>query len=172
MKKVLIIVGILVVVGGIGGFLFWQDLKSGALETGELPAIGQEFPDEGQEHIAVGSQHKPYGTNPPTSGPHYADPAAWGIYDNPLPDEQVVHNLEHGGIWISYKDIDADTKARLEDIAKSHPQSVILTPRAANDAKIVLTSWRRYEKLEGFDRDKIDQFISHNINKSPEPLAR
>ena len=172
MKKVLIIVGIVLVVGGLGGFLFWQDYKSGALETGELPAVGQEFEDEGREHIAVGAEHKSYATNPPTSGPHYAEPAAWGAYVSNLPDEQLIHNLEHGGIWISYKDIDEDTKAKLQDIARARPGGVILTPREANDAKIVLASWRRMEKLEMFDRDKIETFIKHNINKSPEPLAR
>ncbi len=173
MKKVLLIVGIVVVVAGLGGFLFWQDLKSGALEeSGDLAAIGQEFPNEGQTHIPVGSEHAPYGTNPPTSGPHYEQPAAWGVYANPLPDEQVVHNLEHGGIWISYKGVDADTKAKLEDIGEKNSNSVVVSPREANDAPIALASWTRYIKLDTFDRAKIEEFIKHNINKSPEPLAR
>lgn len=173
MKKVLFIVGIVLVVGGLGTILFWQDLKSGALEDqGTLAPMGEEFPSEGQEHIAVGAEHKPYGTNPPTSGPHYVQPAAWGVYGEPLPDEQIIHNLEHGGIWLAYKDVDEETKAVLEDIGRRNPNSVIVTPRPANDAPIAVVSWTRLMKMDTLDRAQIEQFIRHNKNKSPEPLAR
>lgn len=173
MKKVLIVIGVVLVVGGLGGFLFWQDYKSGALENRDnLPAVGQEFPSEGRDHVAVGTPVQ-YKTNPPTSGNHYADPAEWGVYEQQLDDRQLVHNLEHGGIWISYKpDIDADTKAKLEDIARKHDGSVIVEPRAQNDTAIAIVSWTRMEKLDTFNRDKIEEFITHNINKSPEPLAK
>ncbi len=139
---------------------------------GREPQRGEEFAIQGREHIAIGAVHAPYNSNPPTSGWHYAEPASWGMYQTELPDEQVIHNLEHGGIWISYKDIDADTKAKLENLAKQFPNSVIITPRASNDSKITLASWGRLEKLEAFDEAKILAFIKSNTNKSPEPIAR
>lgn len=39
---------------------------------------------------------------PPTTGPHYDDWAPFGLYDEPLEDGHVVHNLEHGGVvaWL------------------------------------------------------------------------
>lgn len=171
MKKFLLIFGVVVVVAGAAGYLFWQDYKSGVV-SGQVQQDGTETPDDGQGHIPVGSEHKPYSTNPPTSGPHYEQPAAWGVYDHELVDEQLVHNLEHGGIWISYKDIDAETKAKIEDLGKKYPQAVIVTPRSKNNAKIVLTSWRRMLELDTFNRDTIVAFITHNKNHSPEPLAQ
>lgn len=172
MKKAFIIIGIVVVVAGFGGYLFWQDLKSGALEDpGNLVAVGQEFPSEGSTHVPVGTKVE-YKTNPPTSGNHYPEPANWGVYQQTLQDEQVVHNLEHGGIWISYKDIDDDTKAKLEDIARKNSGSVLLEPRPANDAKIAIASWTRSITMDTFDRAKIEEFITHNKNKSPEPLVQ
>lgn len=138
----------------------------------EKPRPGETFPILGQEHISVDASHPAYNSNPPTSGWHYAQPADWGVYQNELPDEQLMHNLEHGGIWISYKDVDQETKSNLEVIGKRYSGSVVVTPRSTNEANIVLASWGRLEKLDSFDETRIVEFIKTNKNKSPEPLAR
>lgn len=137
----------------------------------EKPRPGETLSILGQEHISVGASHPEYNSNPPTSGWHYAQPANWGVYQEELPDEQLIHNLEHGGIWISYKDVDQETKSNLETVSRKYPGSVALTPRSANDAKIILASWGRLLKLESFDEMKVVDFIKANRNKSPEPLA-
>ncbi len=135
------------------------------------PLPGEEVAVQGQEHIAVGASHPEYNSNPPTSGWHYAQPANWGVYQTELPDEQVIHNLEHGGIWISYTEIDDATKAALEKIAKSNSK-IIVTPRSKNDAPIVLASWGRLQEFQTLDEQAIRAFIDANSNKSPEPSAR
>lgn len=114
-----------------------------------------------------------YNSNPPTSGPHYAQPADWGVYQEEINDENVIHSMEHGGIWISYQpDIDEETKEKLEAIGKKYSGSVVVSPRSANDAPIALASWGRLEKLSSFDEEHIVEFIKRNKNKSPEPLSR
>ena len=135
------------------------------------PRPGEAFAIQGQEHIAVGAGHPEYNSNPPTSGWHYAQPANWGVYQTELPDEQVIHNLEHGGIWISYTGIDDATKTALEKIAKSNSK-VIVTPRSKHDAAIVLASGGRLQKLQTLDEQAILAFIDANSNKSPEPFAQ
>jgi hypothetical protein len=175
MKKGLIIGIGLVAFLGIAVFLSMQDEKVDKLsvkeEVTQLDQVGESFPDQGRTHIDIGQSHEPYNSNPPTSGPHYVNPANWGIYSIPLKDEQAVHNLEHGGIWITYKDIDDETKALLEKIARANPGSVIMSPRLENDSKIALASWTRLEKLDSYDETKILEFIKANKNKAPEPLA-
>lgn len=175
-KKIITAVSIAVGVIGIGGFLFYKDAQVTKYSVNEdnknISQLGDTFENLGSEHIKDGAEHKPYNSNPPTSGPHYFQPAEWGVYPNQLKDEQLVHNLEHGGIWISYKDIDPETKAKLETIGKANPGSVIVTPRPENDAKVVIASWTRLQKLDSFDETKILAFIKANKNKSPEPLAR
>lgn len=133
---------------------------------------GQAFPIQGREHIAVGADHPPYNSNPPTSGWHDAESAAWGAYTRELPDEQLIHNLEHGGIWISYTNISSDVKEKLETLASRYPRSVVLTPRTKNTAPIVLASWGRLQELTDYDEKSIVAFIKANKNKSPEALAR
>jgi len=177
MKKFIIIT--LISFLTIALLIFWakkQDNKNvlhKAVEnTEKLEPIGQLFENQGQTHIKPGEEHPAYNSNPPTSGWHRATPAKWGIYDRPLIDEQAIHNLEHGGIWISYKNIDEATLENLKKIAKANPRSVILSPREANDANIVLASWTRMESMEIYDETKILEFISRNKNNSPEPFAR
>lgn len=176
MKQVAIIVGIVIVVFGIAVVLFIQDAKSRKLivgnDAGSTVQVGQEIPNQGQEHIKDGTPHEPYNSNPPTSGPHYTQPVEWGVYSEPVVDERAVHSLEHGGIWISYKDIDEPTIDLLKKIAKANGGSVIMSPRPNGEAKIALASWTRLEKLEGYDEAKILEFIKANKNKSPEPIAR
>ncbi len=133
---------------------------------------GQAFPIQGAEHIQIGAEHPAYTTNPPTSGWHYGQSAAWGVYQEALPDEQLIHNLEHGGIWISYKDITPDIKSKLETLAQKYPGSVILTPRTQNNTPITLASWGRLQELSSYDEAIIITFIRANKNKSPEPLAQ
>ena len=140
------------------------------VQQGQQPRPGETFAIQGQEHIAVGATHEAYNSNPPTSGPHYAQPANWGVYQTELPDEQLIHNLEHGGIWISYVGIDDATKAALEKIAKSNSK-IIVTPRSKNDAPITLVSWGRLQKFQTLDEQAIRTFIDANSNKSPEPFA-
>ena len=137
----------------------------------KAPQLGKQFPIQGQAHIAIGETHLPYNSNPPTSGPHYVDPAKWGVYKQELPDEQLVHNIEHGGIWISYKNIATDTKDRLDSIQKRYPGSVIVTPRVKDDAPILLTSWGHLQELTEYNEELIVSFIRGNTNHSPEPLA-
>jgi|SRR3989344_767424 len=137
----------------------------------QKPRPGEAVATQGQEHIAIGAAHIEYNSNPPTSGPHYEGPAKWGVSQTELPDEQLIHNLEHGGVWISYKDIDEATKMELEEITKSGLK-IILTPRAKNDIPIALASWGRIQKLQVFDKQAILDFIKANTSKSPEPFAQ
>ncbi len=174
MKQPIIIGAVVIVVLAIGITLSISDQKLSKLETSgdeTVAQIGESYEDQGREHVPLEQVSDPSNSNPPTSGDHLAQPAEWGVYQNELPDKQLIHNLEHGGIWISYKDIDPETKSKLESIGKANPGSVIVTPRMANDSKIILAAWTRLEKMETYDEAKILEFIKANKNKSPEPLA-
>lgn len=176
MKKIIIIILIVISALGLGLLLFLQDQKSSKYTvrdmSSNMPQVGQEIPVSGRDHTKDVNAKVEYNSNPPTSGTHFEYPEQWGVFNSPQPDVKMVHNLEHGGIWISYKDIDDQTRQQLETIAKANPGSVIMTPRPANDVKIALASWGRLEKLDKYDEVKILEFIKANKNKSPEQLAR
>lgn len=137
------------------------------------PGPGERIPIVGRAHITQGSRESGYNSNPPTSGPHWPSPAPWGVHTQPLPDEALVHNLEHGGVWISYKDAkDADLADKLAEVAGRYRTKVIVTPRQKNDAPIAVAGWGRLLKLQRFDEARIVEFIDAYRGKlGPEPGA-
>src|SRR3989344_2466017 len=159
---------VILVIAAVGYFAYKYVSK-----VSNIPDIGEVFPIEGSNHIAEGTKVN-YKTNPPSSGDHYGTPANWGIYDHEIPDEAVVHNLEHGGIWISYRpDVPEATKEKLRSLAGEYSGKIILTPRAANDSPIAIVSWGRIHKMGigpdgSFNADTIYNFISKYRNRGPE----
>lgn len=148
--------------------LFIYALSRGRGEDGGGP--GQLFPDQGRPHVALGAPFA-YNSNPPTSGPHYSVPAEWGVYEREISDQVLIHNLEHGGIWISYRPGTASsTVDTLSAIAKEFGRKVIMTPRAANDADIALAAWGRLDTFSAaeFSADRVRAFVRAWRNKGPE----
>src|SRR3989338_3452521 len=164
----IVTVGVLVLI--LGTVLFFTTEYT---SPGEKPEpLGQQYEEIGKDHIDVGTPHQAYNSNPPTSGPHYAQPAVKRFYDEVLPDEQLIHNLEHGEIWISYKDTSDATKDELRAIQGRNSGSVIVTQRPSNLQNICLASWTRLLCMDVLDAQTAPNFIKANKNLSPEPLAR
>jgi hypothetical protein len=83
-----------------------------------------------------------WNTDPPTSGPHYQVPAVWGVYDDPVNQAQLVHNLEHGGVAIQYgSDVPAATVQQLKAFAQEHPRGTTLAPYPSLGDQIALGAW-------------------------------
>jgi Protein of unknown function (DUF3105) len=116
-----------------------------------------------------------YNSDPPTSGPHQAGAAPWGLYNEQVRDDLLVHNLEHGGIVIHYNCSQGCPTAvnTLSAYARRYPQQsftgIILAPRPLpNGARISLSAWGNLLLLDTLDVEKINSFITQYINKGPE----
>ncbi len=161
----------LIIVAAIGYGIFLL-VRSNAPEGRDF---SQSFSSQGAQHISVGSEHPPYNSNPPSSGWHYPNPARTGFYETALPDEQVVHNLEHGEIWIAYHPrLSDDLKNELRPFADD--LLVIATPREQNETDLALVAWGRVdaldvgETLEPEEKNRIRDFILRYRNQGPERL--
>src|SRR3970282_513612 len=99
----------------IASLLVPGGLRSNVGRLGSTINTGGPFQilsDEGRAHLEPGVRHTGFDTRPAASGPHWqtaptgavpsGSPARWGAYDQPLPDEVLIHNLEHGGIGLHY----------------------------------------------------------------------
>ncbi|HET6781858.1 MAG TPA: DUF3105 domain-containing protein [bacterium] len=140
-----------------------------AVRASTRPKPGVAYPNQGRDHISRGAPHPPYNSNPPTSGWHDPSPAPWGLYTNEIADEILVHNLEHGGIWISYRDPkDQEVIDQLAELIKRFPSKVIVTPRPKNDSRIAVAAWTRLLTLEQYDEEQILDFIKAHRNRGPE----
>jgi hypothetical protein len=141
------------------------------VEEVSLEGRVEESEIEGREHVSADDEVS-YDTNPPTSGGHLAEAEGWGVYGEEIDDKAAVHSLEHGGIWISYKDISEEEISVLEEIARENSQSVIVSPRSENDDKIAVVSWGKMMRMETPDKALIQKYIDTYKNQSPERLAR
>lgn len=159
----------LVVIGGVGYglFLFLKE------ETPLGPDYSVSVPEMGRGHIEPGSPRPDYNSNPPSSGSHYGQTARTGFREEAIPDEHIVHNLEHGDIWIAFHPrISDDVKDRLKRFAGG---KVIVTPREANDFDISLVAWGRLDSFNVdnnvLDEQRIQDFIGRYINQGPERVG-
>ena len=139
--------------------------------------------DDGRTHISPSTGGSGYTFRPATSGQHWfsADtpagvpsPARWGIYDEPLPDEVLIHNLEHGGIGLHYDCPDGcdDLIAQLEDLVPRNRAQFIMSPYSGIDggAKIAITAWRHHIFTDVFDKQQILDFIDAYQDRAPESV--
>ncbi|MEE8336968.1 MAG: DUF3105 domain-containing protein [Dehalococcoidia bacterium] len=114
---------------------------------------------------------------PPSIGPHFAQPWPVGSYEEQVPDGNVVHALEHGIVWFSYNPelISEDLLEVLRDVAGDFRRDVILSPRPQNDSAIYAVSWGRVLKIDGTagsEEQLLRDFVETNRNRSPEPGVR
>lgn len=146
------------------------------------PAVpGEErIANQGAGHITnVTDPHTPYNSNPPTSGIHIGGGTApWGVMGQALPDEQTVHNLEHGGVIFHYRQgLDQVTVDQLttlaHDLQRQNP-CILLQPRAADKiaAPIAVTAWNYLLELQRFDGDTLTKFFQTHVGRGPEAVCQ
>ncbi|HWI31574.1 MAG TPA: DUF3105 domain-containing protein [Microbacterium sp.] len=100
-----------------------------------------------------------YEQSPPAGGPHNAAWLNCGIYTEPQVDENAVHALEHGAVWVTY-DADRISGDDLAKVKSQLPSSyVILSPYEGLDSPLVLSAWNAQLKLDSVSDERIPQFF-------------
>jgi hypothetical protein len=154
------------------GVVAWQGLR---------PRAGDSVPVMTSAHIPTDSDPGQYNSDPPTSGPHYADEAQAGFYDAnnyKYPAGYLVHNLEHGYVIFWYNcdqlsesacaGLKAQIRTVMDDLGGT---KLIAYPWPSLDARFAMTSWGRLLKMQSFDVTQAHAFYKANLNHAPEPGA-
>ncbi|MCW4385229.1 DUF3105 domain-containing protein [Salinibacterium sp. SYSU T00001] len=115
-----------------------------------------------------------YGMTPPAGGSHNQYWLNCGIYEEPQTEENAVHALEHGAVWVTYnpEDVAGDD---LETLRDSLPGSyIILSPIEGLEAPVVASAWGAQVMLDGVDDERLGDFIEKYWQSGdvPEPGAR
>lgn len=124
----------------------------------------QEHESQGADHIPVGTAHEPYEGDAPSSGPHYAPPdgpVQPGFYDEPLPPEGPIHNLEHGQIVIWYSpDAPPDVISDIELATEQEEFHTVAVPYTGlqTDKNFVLTAWTVTQSCDEVSQAVFDEF--------------
>lgn len=159
------IAGIIVVAAGFGIYLFARfTAPKGEDFSRAVPVMTNT------NHMPVGSPLPQYTSNPPTSGPHYGQTARSGFRDKTIADQNIIHNLEHGDVWIAYHPrVSNEVKNQLKEFGGV---KVIITPREANETDIALAAWGRLDVFNiennALPAERVSDFIKRYTNKGPE----
>ncbi|MGH3072403.1 MAG: DUF3105 domain-containing protein [Gaiellaceae bacterium] len=94
-----------------------------------------------------------WNTSPPTSGPHNPATAVYGEYDTPLKLAQIVHNLEHGAVYILYgRDVPESTVAQLRAFYTEDTTAMLVAPLPSLGDEIALGAWTVPDDFEPGER--------------------
>lgn len=118
---------------------------------------GVETFDNSTEHV-TGTVDYPQ--NPPAGGPHNQAWLNCGVYTEVQANENAVHDLEHGAVWITY-DADALTDEEVETLREYVPSTYgLMSPYEGMDTPIALSAWNAQLKLDSVDDPRIEEFFS------------
>jgi hypothetical protein len=160
-----------VVVAGLVALALTMDKDSDDVEIAGLST----FDDVAADHT---EQPVEYEQTPPVGGMHSEVLLNCGIYSEPVPNENAVHSLEHGAVWITYdpsladEDV-ADLREYVTDLRNSVRQYVVVSPYEGLPAPVIASAWARQVQLDGVSDERLGQFIDQFVRgtQSPEPGA-
>ena len=120
-----------------------------------------------------------YPQTPPVGGPHNPQWLNCGVYTAPVPNENAVHDLEHGAVWITYQpNLPTDQVAALR--ALEQRQSVVrgsrfvtVSPYPSLPSPVVASAWGVQLKLGTASDPRLAEFVAqYRLGKqTPEPGA-
>ena len=114
-----------------------------------------------------------YDASPPVGGDHsqiWAD-CSGTVYPNAIANENAVHALEHGAVWITYNpSLPADQVATLRKLVDGQDR-MLMSPYPDLDSAVSLQSWGYQLKVADAADPRITQFIDtlrYNSKTTPE----
>ncbi len=149
--------------GGFRQFQQWQVSRDVDTYFGASDFVGQHVDDEPILYEQV----------PPTGGVHRNAWQNCGFYSEFINNENGVHALEHGAVWITYDpNLPQD---QIDTLASKAEQDYILvSPYPGMDAPVVASVWGKQLKLDSANDSRLDAFIREyrkNPDNSPEPFG-
>jgi hypothetical protein len=95
------------------------------------------------------------------------------VYTEPQQNENAVHALEHGAVWVTY-DPDALSESDIDTLRSQLPGTyIILSPYPGLDSPIVASAWAAQVKLDSVDDERLTDFVEKYWQSPtvPEPGA-
>ena len=169
-----LVLGGVILVAAIAAGIAWATLRGGdgSQSSGvDGPCVRQTFPPAGRGHVEELEEGFRYNSFPPTSGPHFGIPAVYSIYEEPVPEIRLVHNLEHGAVVVQYgSEVSPQTVQQIADWYAQSPEGIIVAPLPASvpeaaappanaQSRIFLTAWTHLASCSAFDEDAFNNFL-------------
>ena len=131
----------IVVLAAVLAFVAFGGGGNSSAVSGSKDCIEHSYPGLAPQHLQNPDAKVNYNSFPPSSGPHYQQPAPWGLYPEPIKQTILVHNLEHGGIIVQYGKVGEETVKDIESFYQDDPYGLVVAPYPKLADKIALTAW-------------------------------
>jgi hypothetical protein len=129
----------------------------------------QHYPGLTRNHVAGVVK---YSQSPPVGGDHapvWAD-CTGTVYPNQIANENAVHDLEHGAVWITYKPGLANDQLEVLTKLVAGNQYTLLTPYSGLKSNVSLQAWGYQLFVDSATDPRVDQFVSAlKLNRSNTP---
>ena len=146
---------------------------------GELTPLDPEDavqPPDGVEAVEVSTRSHvegdvEYETVPGVGGDHADVWINCGFYPDAQSEEEALHSLEHGAVWIAYRpDLPEDQVAELQALA-AQPYTLVTPVEGISD--VVASAWGARLELDGVDDPRLAEFLEffRQGPQTPEPGA-
>lgn len=140
------------------------------LVSGDYQDRLQLFPDLEATHT---ESRVSYDQSPPVGGPHNPAWLNCGVYDEEQQNENVVHTLEHGAVWIAY-DPAATTDDEIAALVALAPDTyTVISPYDGLGEAMAISAWGAQLRFTDVDDPAVTDFLTEfwRSPDSPEPNA-
>ena len=146
--------------------------SSAALAAGTVVSGERVYDGLARDHVDTAVD---YPQSPPVGGAHSPVWAACDgrVYDRALADENAVHSLEHGAVWITWApDLAADQVETLHALVEGTNYR-LGSPYPGQAAPVAVTAWGHQMAADTADDPRIATFVAAYTNgpQTPEPGA-
>jgi hypothetical protein len=156
------------------------DAAKGVADAKKIPGIITET-IKGQQHTSDPISYDPClqcgtekGYSPPIGGKHdptWAD-CSGTVYTAPIRNENAVHTLEHGAVWITYQpNLPGADVDKLKSVVDGKNYT-LLSPYPGLKSKVSLQAWGYQLFLDSVDMGMVKRFLRDlrdNVQNAPEP---
>lgn len=154
------LVGVLIV-----GIIIWA-VRS---QPGDITGIAT-YNNLSRDHVAG---KVTYPQNPPVGGSHNAVWQTCGSYSSPIANENAIHSLEHGAVWITYQPQLSDQAVTQLRTLVSGRDHTLLSPYPGLPAPVVASAWGIQLRVSSAADPRLAQFLQKYEQgpQTPEPGA-
>lgn len=177
---VAVVVTVLVVAGVVALVSHSDGVQSDDAVPVELTPVDPEDapqPPDGVEQVEVSTRSHvdgdvEYETVPGVGGDHADVWVNCGFYPEVQSEEQAVHSLEHGAVWIAYRPDLPEAQVRELQALASQPFTLV-TPVEGLAAPVVASAWGARVELDDVDDPQLLEFLEffRQGPQTPEPGA-
>jgi len=110
---------------------------------------------------------------PPVGGNHAPVWLNCGAYKDPVKNENAVHSMEHGAVWITFQPGIGDAQIAALKAAVAGKSYTILSPYPTQPSPVTVTAWSTQLNLNSATDPRLAKFIAKYMQgpQTPEPGA-